>query len=151
VILPSLSVLQSLLSIDASKDAFMRANGAVELQHLAQTVTGSFCCHASLMQAFARKDQCNCGRKEPACMWLAMYGCVSAHALSSCKGSISRSFSVLNPVSDATHSSAIMHPIEHKHIECILWPQDPCDTPCAFLIDCFLNLSVEFVEVLTLQ
>ncbi len=38
----SLSVLHSLLSIDASKDAFMRANGAAELQHLAQTATGGF-------------------------------------------------------------------------------------------------------------
>jgi len=68
VILPSLSVLQSLLSIDAGKDAFMRANGAAELQHLVQTATGTFCCQASFMQASAEEDQCNYDCKDPACM-----------------------------------------------------------------------------------
>lgn len=40
VIVASLSVLQSLLGVDASKDAFMRAGGAILLQELLQTETG---------------------------------------------------------------------------------------------------------------
>ena len=40
VITTSLSVLQSLLGVDASKDAFLRASGATLLQELLQTETG---------------------------------------------------------------------------------------------------------------
>ena len=36
----SLSVLRSLLGVDASKDAFMRAGGATLLQELLHTETG---------------------------------------------------------------------------------------------------------------
>ncbi|DBA96893.1 TPA: hypothetical protein ACH3X3_013048 [Trebouxia sp. C0006] len=94
VILPSLSVLQSLLSIDASKDAFMRANGAAELQHLAQTATGD----AQLIEHVALVAEAAAKKHEDNKCSLVDSGCASQLVEGLRSGAVSSSLAAVKAV-----------------------------------------------------
>ncbi|KAL0024893.1 hypothetical protein WJX77_000671 [Trebouxia sp. C0004] len=100
VILPSLSVLQSLLSIEASKVAFMRANGAAELQQLAQTATGD----AQLIEHVALVAEAAAKKHEDNKCSLVDSGCASRLVEGLRSGAVSSSPAAVQAVCDCLRS-----------------------------------------------